>query len=65
MITAVDEGSGDDVIEATPDVYQSEHPAMFGERVKASGLTPAGLLVELVDYDEVLKVGTVLRVIGG
>jgi GNAT superfamily N-acetyltransferase len=56
MITAVDEGSGEDVIEATPDVHQSEHPAAFGERVKASGLTPAGLLVELVEYDEGLKV---------
>jgi RimJ/RimL family protein N-acetyltransferase len=36
------------VTSPTPD----DHPAYFGGRVKATGRTPAGLLVQLVDYDE-------------
>ena len=36
------------VVDPRPD----DHPALFGDRVKATGRTPAGLLVQLVDYDD-------------
>lgn len=54
MIGRVEQPQGDAVAwtsdEVTP-LSPADHPASSGGRVKASGRTPAGLLVALVDYD--------------
>jgi len=43
--------SGRAPLEAVTDPRPEDHPALFGGPVKATGRTPAGLLVQLVDYD--------------
>jgi RimJ/RimL family protein N-acetyltransferase len=45
------EASGRAPLEAVTDPTPADHPAEFGGRVKASGRTAAGLLVELVAYE--------------
>jgi RimJ/RimL family protein N-acetyltransferase len=39
-------------LEAVTDPTPDDHPALFGDRVKATGRTPAGLLVQLVEWDD-------------
>jgi RimJ/RimL family protein N-acetyltransferase len=39
-------------LEAVTDPRPDDHPALFGGSVKATGRTPAGLLVQLVEWDD-------------